>query len=258
MTERRGVTERPSDDEVAALFERYKTSGRRRDRNALVEAHIGLGHHIAKRYANRGVADDDLHQVALMALVKAVDRFDPDMGAAFTTFAGRTIEGEIKRHFRDATWAVRVPRSTKNMHLQVRRANDDLSAELGRSPTVREVARHLDADADDVVQALAASAAFSSASLDQQRNDDETPDPSRSARLAETDEELEAAPERVMVERLMDGLPERERRIIELRFFDEKTQSEIAEIMGVSQMHVSRLLRRSFTMMRQNAGGDRP
>ncbi|NNE94592.1 MAG: sigma-70 family RNA polymerase sigma factor [Acidimicrobiales bacterium] len=121
------MTERPSDEAVDRLFRRYKEHGRRRDRNALVEAHIGFAHHIARRYGNRGVSEEDLRQIALLALVKSVDRFDVEHGAAFTSFAGRTIEGEIKRYFRDATWAVRVPRSTKELHLLVRRAIDELS-----------------------------------------------------------------------------------------------------------------------------------
>lgn len=248
------MTGRPSDAEIDQLFRRYRERRRRRDRNALVEAHIGFARHLAKRYANRGVANDDLHQTALLALVKAVDRFDPDHGAAFTSFAGRTIEGEIKRHFRDATWAVRVPRSTKELHLLVRRASDELSATLGRSPTVPEVARHLDVDTDAVVEALGASAAFSSTSLDAPGAADDTPDPDRSARLASDDDDLESAPDRLLIAELLAQLPERERKIVELRFFEHKTQTEIAELVGVSQMHVSRLLRRSLTLMRQRAG----
>ncbi len=174
------------------------------------------------------------------------------MGAAFTSFAGRTIEGEIKRHFRDAAWSVRVPRSTKEMHLLVRRASDELSHQLGRSPTVREVAAHLDVDQDAIVEALGASAAFTPTTLDVS-SPGEDADPDRSSRLASTDRELEDAPERVLVEQLLDSLPEREREIVRLRFYEDLTQTEIAERVGVSQMHVSRLLRRSFTLMRQQA-----
>ena len=246
------MTDRLSGQEAEELFRRYRKTGHRRDRNALVEAHIGFAHHVARRFAHRGVADDDLHQIALLALVKAVDRFDPDVGAAFTSFAGRTIEGEIKRHFRDATWSARVPRSTKELHLLVRRANDELRADLGRSPSVAEVARHLDVEPDAVVEALGAAAAFSSVPLETgPARDSHSSD--RSSRLAEPDQELEAAPDRVLVERLLDHLEPRERRIVELRFFAEMSQSQIAEMVGVSQMHVSRLLRRSFEAMRQLA-----
>jgi RNA polymerase sigma factor (sigma-70 family) len=149
---------------------------RRRDRNALVETHTGFAYHIANRYRSRGMADEDIRQVALLALVKAIDRFDPDHGAAFTSFAGRTIEGEIKRHFRDTAWSVRVPRSTKELHLAVRRAGDDLTHTLGRPPTVREIAAHLEVDTDDVVTALSASAAFTTASLDRPTDDDHSAD----------------------------------------------------------------------------------
>lgn len=244
------MAQRPTAEEVSALFDRYQRTGRRRDRNALVEAHIGFAHHIARRYANRGVPDEDLRQLALLALVQAVDRFDPDVGAAFTSFAGRTIEGVIKRHFRDSLWRVRVPRSTKNLHLDVRRANDELSAELGRAPTVREVARHLDVETDAVVEALGAAAAFSPASLEGGTTD-EPGSADRSSRLASDDPVLEATPERIHVDRLLSHLPERERRIVELRFYDELTQSQIAEQVGVSQMHVSRLLRRSLELLRR-------
>lgn len=249
------MTERPSDAEIDRLFRTYAESGRRRDRNALVEAHMGFAHHIAGRFSNRGVVAEDLHQVALMALVKAVDRFDPDVGAAFTSFAGRTIEGEIKRYFRDATWAAKVPRSAKELHLKVRRGSDELSATLGRSPTVSEVARHLEIDTDAVVEAFAAAAAFSATSLEPPGSDEDSSSQDRSAQLATDDEEIEAAPDRLLVSQLLESLPERERLIVELRYFANKTQAEIADEVGVSQMHVSRLLRRSFTLMRQMAEG---
>ncbi len=248
------MSEQLHPDEIEALFHDYRESKQRRVRNQLVEAHTGFAQHIARRYRNRGVADDDLVQVALLALVKAVDRFDPDVGVAFTSFAGRTVEGEIKRHFRDAAWAVRVPRSTKETHLAVRRATDELTQRLHRSPTVRELAAHLDVSTDDVVQALGASTAFTSAPLDPSPAGDQGDD--RSSRLAASDTALEDAPDRVLVERLLQSLPDRERAIVELRFFGGLTQSEIAEQVGVSQMHVSRLLRRSLTLMRQQVGDE--
>ena len=216
---------------------------------------MGFAYHVARRFAHRGVGDDDLRQIALLALVKAVDRYDPEVGAAFTSFAGRTIEGEIKRYFRDATWSVRVPRSAKEMHLLVRHASDELRTELTRSPTVNEVARHLDVEPDAVVEALGAGAAFTSEPLETGPAD-EPHATDRSSRLAERDEALETAPERVIVERLLSKLGSRERRIVELRIFEEMTQSQIADRVGVSQMHVSRLLRRSFAAMRQMAADE--
>lgn len=242
---------RPSPEAIAELFDEYRETKRRKLRNQLVEIHIGFAHHIAQRYKNRGVTNDDLHQIALLALVKSVDRYDPANGAAFTSFAGRTIEGEIKHYFRDATWAVRVPRSAKELHLAVRRANDELSSSLGRSPSVAEVAEHLDIERDQVVQALGASAAFSAAPLDVSAPGEDTASQDRSARLAADDEDLEATPERLMVQRMIEKLPEREQEIVRLRFFDELTQEQIAEQVGVSQMHVSRLIRRSLASMRE-------
>jgi len=239
---------RPSPEEIDALFRRFSETRRRRDRNALVEAHTGFAYHIANRYRSRGMNDEDIRQVALLALVKAIDRFDPDHGAAFTSFAGRTIEGEIKRHFRDTAWTVRVPRSTKELHLSVRRAGDDLTQTLGRPPTVKEIAGHLEIDTDDVLTALSASAAFTPASLDRPHDDEHTSD--RDGTLATNDADLDATDDRLLVERLIAMLPEREQRIVRLRFYEELTQSEIAERVGMSQMHVSRLLRRSFDHMR--------
>jgi RNA polymerase sigma-B factor len=237
----------PANDE---LFGELSRTGRRSVRNTLVERHIGFARHIAKRYRNRGVSDDDLNQIALLALVKAVDRFDPDYGAAFTAFAGRTIEGEIKRHFRDGAWSVRVPRSTKELHLMVRQATDDLHHELGHSPTVKDVAAHLDISTDAVVGALGAAAAYTSSSLDAPGGADSETGQDRSRHLAQNDERLEAAPNRVLVDQLIETLPDREQEIIRLRYFAELSQAEIAERVGVSQMHVSRLLRRSLSLMR--------
>jgi RNA polymerase sigma-B factor len=232
------------------LFEELSRTGRRRVRNLLVERHMGFAHHIARRFRGRGIADEDLNQIALLALVKSVDRFEPTYGFAFTAFAGRTIEGEIKRHFRDAGWAVRVPRSAQELHLAVRKATDELRQKLGRSPTAKDVAAHLELSIDDVVTALAAAAVYASSSLDAPVGADGSLTAERSAHLASTHERLEAVPDRVQVERLIAALPHREQEIVRLRFFSQLSQSEIAERVGVSQMHVSRLLRRSFEAMR--------
>jgi RNA polymerase sigma-B factor len=190
--------------------------------------------------------------VAFLALVKAVDRFDPQHGVAFTSFAGRTIEGELKRHFRDKTWAVRVPRSAKELHLRVRRANDELSKTMGRSPSAREVAAHLDVAVDEVVEALSTAMAYSASSLDAP-SPSETDGRARSEALPDRSNPIEAADDQLEIERLMVGLPAREQEIVRLRFFDDLTQDEIAERVGVSQMHVSRLLRRSLSAMRSAA-----
>lgn len=235
----------PSDD---ALFEQFSARRSRAVRNQIVERHMGLATHIARRYG-RGRIDDDLRQVALLGLVKAVDRFDPERGVAFASYAGATIEGELKRHFRDRTWAARVPRSIKERHLEIRRAIDELGHRLGRSPGVDEIARHLDLDRDEVIAGIAGGAARSAGSLDVSAGDDGTPQDQRAV-LATDEDGFELAEHREVVEGLLDRLSDREREIVEMRFFEERSQSDIAERVGISQMHVSRLLRRSFELMR--------
>lgn len=216
---------------------------------------MGLAAHIAKRYSRSG-SEDDVRQVAMLGLVKAVDRFDPEHGAAFGSFAGRTIEGEVKRYFRDKSWAVRVPRSAKELHLLVRRATDDLSHELGRSPTVDEIAGHLHVDRDDVVRGLAATAASRVGSLDATPSDDDDASNDRLMALASDDAGFGERLDEQVVADLLERLPDREREIVRLRFYEDLSQSEIADAVGVSQMHVSRLLRRSFEEMREWLGSE--
>ncbi len=239
------------DLEDMRLFREFAQNRSRRLRNQLVERHMGLAAHIAKRYAKAG-PDDDVRQVAMLGLVKSVDRFDPEYGASFGSFAGRTIEGEIKRFFRDKSWIVRVPRSAKELHLAVRRATDELSHDLGRAPTVDEIAEHLHIDRDDVAVGLSATAAYHPGSLDSFAgdSDDDAVPSDRSQALADDDRGFDDTIDRHLVDELLAGLPDREREIVELRFYEEKSQSEIAELVGMSQMHVSRLLRRSYEQMR--------
>lgn len=234
----------------ATLFDELRSSGTRQVRNEIVERHLGLAIHIAKRFHAGSGRDDDIEQVAMLALVKAVDRYDATFGVPFVSFAGRTIEGEIKRHFRDATWTVKVPRSAKELHLAVRRANEELSARLGRSPTVNEVASHLQVDRDDVITGLAAGDARRVGSLDPAPGDDATASDRMSA-TATAERGYSATEDELLVQGLLDTLPERERTIVELRFYDELSQAEIAERVGVSQMHVSRLLRKVFERLRE-------
>jgi len=230
----------------AALFAEFARTRDRRIRNELVERHMGLAAHVARRFGRRGPGADDLRQVAFLALVKAVDRFDPSREVAFSTFAGRTIEGEIKRHFRDHTWSVRVPRSAKETHLQLRRATDELTQRLGRSPTVPQLAEYLRLDQDEVIEGLAAGSAYTTASLDAPLGGDG--DGRR--QIGGEDERYGHVVDLDAVEQLLRRLPEREQEIVRLRFYEELSQSEIAERVGISQMHVSRLLRRSFEQMR--------
>ncbi len=252
---RKSLLDVEDDVDDDTLFRQYAETRDRALRNEIVERHLGLAAHIAMRYTGRSSGDDDLRQVAMLGLVKAVDRFDPDHGAAFSSFAGTTIEGELKRHFRDKTWTVRVPRSAKELHLAVRRATEELSQRLGHSPTVDEIAGHLEIDRDDVFRGLAASAAYSVGTLDGPGADDDF-SADRQRALADDEDGYEHSDARAEIVRLLERLPDREREIVTLRFFDELSQAEIAERVGISQMHVSRLLRRSFEQMRQWSGDD--
>jgi RNA polymerase sigma-B factor len=236
------------------LFEEYRRTGRRSVRNRIVEEHMGLAIHIARGFEQRSRRDRDIEQVAMLALVKAVDRFDPSMGVPFTAFAGRTIEGEIKRYFRDSTWAVKVPRGAKELNVAVRRAVDQLSVASGRSPTVDEVAAHLAIDREDVVTGLAADTARTVGSIEPGA-DDENSGTDRSGAMASVDRGFGDIDDQEAVRALLVTLPERERKIIELRFFHDMSQSEIAEQVGLSQMHVSRLLRAALEQLRQHAAG---
>lgn len=242
----------PGDLEDLQLFREFAATRSRTLRNQLVERHMGFAAHIAGRFQRAAGRDEDLRQVAMLGLVKAVDRFDPEYGSTFSAFAGRTIEGELKRWFRDRSWVVRVPRGAKELHLLVRRAADELSQQLGRSPDVDELAAHLDIERDDVLRGLAASAAYHVGSLDTSTGDDDSSGASmdRQSVLATTDPGFGGMDDRVVVTELLGRLPERERKIVELRFYGRLSQSEIAAEIGISQMHVSRLLRRSFEQMR--------
>ena len=234
----------------AELFARFRSTGDRRVRNEIVERHLGLAIHIAQRYTAGRSNDDDLRQVAMLGLVKAVDRFDPSHGSAFSSFAGSTIEGELKRYFRDRTWTVRVPRSAQELHLAVRGAIDELTQRLGQTPTIDQVQAHLRVDRDDVLRGLAATAAYSVGTLDAPGADADPSAVDRQRALSADEDGFERSDDQSVVAALLVRLPEREQQIVRLRFFDGMSQSEIADEMGMSQMHVSRLLRRSFEQMR--------
>ncbi len=236
------------DDE---LFRSFAASRDRDIRNLIVERYTGLAIHIAQRFPSNRSSLEDLRQVALYGLVKAVDRFDPDHGSQFASFAGTTIEGELKRYFRDQTWVVRVPRSAKELHLAVRKASDELSQRDGVSPSVDQLSDYLKVDRDDVLRGLAASAAYRVDTLDVSYVDGSGTD--RQQALASDDDGYAASENRQLVHDLLEHLAPRERQIVELRFLDELSQAEIAERVGVSPMHVSRLLRQSFEQMRDRA-----
>ncbi|MEY2400994.1 MAG: polymerase sigma-B factor [Ilumatobacteraceae bacterium] len=238
-------------DDLELFFE-FVSTRQRSVRNRLVERHMGLAAHIAKRFSRPGIADDDLRQVAMLGLVKAVDRFDPDYGVPFAAFAGSTIEGELKRHFRDHSWVVRVPRSAKDLHLLVRRATDELVQATGRSPSVDEIAAHLSVERDDVLRGLAASSAYHVGTIQAGGNDGEAETPlDRIDALSSEEAGYERMVDADLVSRLLAQLPEREQQIVRLRFYEQQSQEQIATTVGVSQMQVSRLLRSSFEKLRE-------
>src|SRR5918993_4954909 len=242
----------PSD--LDRLFVTYRDTGERAVRNELVEAHRGLAASIANDYRGRGVELDDLVQIAMLGMIKAVQRYDVDRGIPFSSFASRTVNGEIKRYFRDRTWAVRPPRSAQERHLDLRRATGAMSSRLGRPPTVAELAEELDISEDDVLEAQEGGAAYRATSLDARRPGDED-GASLAERLPGGDAASQPVELRVLVGQLLRALPPREAQILRLRFYEELTQSEIADRLGISQMHVSRLIRRCLLELRQTLDG---
>lgn len=240
-------------DEVQDRFVEYRRTGSRRLRDSLVEEHVGLAEYLARRFADRGESFDDLRQVALVGLLKAVERFEPDRGLRFSTFATPTIVGELKRHFRDRGWALRVPRRIQELHLQLVKVVGTLSQELGRSPTPDEIARRTGTRVEDVLEAMEAGGVYRLASLDAALANEERTSLDLSARLGEDEPEFEGVEQREELADLLSTLPPRERRIVYLRFFDGLTQSEIANEVGISQMHVSRLLTKSLESLRNAA-----
>jgi RNA polymerase sigma-B factor len=237
----------------AFLRARFVDYARTRDvriRDELVGAHLPLAEHLARRFNHRGEPLDDLIQVACVGLLKAVERFDPERGLEFSTFAIPTIVGELKRHFRDKGWAVRVPRQVQELYLLV----TSLTNELGRSPTILEVAERGRVTEEEVLEAMEAGRAYRSASLDMQLGSDDGP--GLSARLGGEDPGLADVEHRLTIAPLLEALPERERFILRLRFFEGMTQSEIARELGISQMHVSRLIARSLRQLRGLVGAD--
>ncbi len=233
----------PERREVLERFEAYRRTGDRSLRNALIEEHRWVAVHCARRFANRGEPMHDLLQVAQLGVLKAVERYDPTFNVTFSTFAVPTVTGELRRHFRDATWPVHVPRRVKELHLALGAAMESLHHDLGRPPRVEEVAERMGTSVEEVLEGMEANAAYRSGSLStpSDRDGDDTPMVDRL--LGGDDPGHELADDRVTVARLLAELPEREQRILYLRYFEDRTQSEIAKVVGLSQVHVSRVLR---------------
>ncbi|MEU6646123.1 SigB/SigF/SigG family RNA polymerase sigma factor [Saccharomonospora sp. NPDC046836] len=258
MTPEEEVSRRPVEhgrgyEEVAPLFTELAALAPDDPRHATLRAEIitrclPLAEHIARRFSGRGESRDDLLQVARLGLLNAIDRFDATRGTEFVAFAVPTIMGEVRRHFRDASWAVRVPRRLKELHLALSQASSRLAQRLGRAPTPTELAAELGLDPEEVREGLLAGNAYQSVSMDAAHSDD------GSLPLAETVGEDDLGLQYVEYHEsllpLLAELPERERRVLILRFFGNMTQTQIAERVGVSQMHVSRLLARTLAYLR--------
>jgi RNA polymerase sigma-B factor len=223
---------------------------RRAAREGLVALHLPLVEHCARRFRNRGEPSDDLVQVGTIGLLKSIDRFDLDRGVEVSTYATPTIIGEIKRYFRDKGWAIRVPRRLQELRMQIGTATAELTQILGRSPTPRELANALDRSVEEIVEGIESSNAYSTLSLDAADDSGEEGGISLLDMIGVNDEGLENIEIRESIKPLLEALPRREKRILLLRFFKNKTQSEIAEEIGVSQMHVSRLLSRTLDQLR--------
>lgn len=237
------------DVERDELFANFLESRNTRDRDYLLASYTPLAHFFAGRYSKRGVDLEDLRQVAQLGLVAALDRFDPSLGVKFSTFAGRTIDGELKRYFRDKTWAVRVPRSLKEISIEVRKVASELTAETGKSPTVPDLVEATGHTSDVIIEALnVQSTGYRADSL-------EAPLGSSDGLtigdgLASSRRDIETSDIQMAVQSMLGTLDERDRKILEMRFFDDRTQQEIADEVGLSQMHVSRILRDTLERLR--------
>jgi len=238
------------------LLRRFAREGTPEVREELVERFMPLARRLAGRYAGGAEPLDDLVQVANMALVKAIDRFDPERGTAFSTFAVPTILGELKRHFRDRGWSVHVPRDVQERILKIERAQADLPAKLGHPPTVAEIAEQLELTEEQVLEAMHASQGHHAISLDASSPTAEGEEPSPlGERIGEADRSFEAVEYGAAIAPVLDQISARDREVLHLRFVEDLTQSEIAKRVGVSQMHVSRILRATVDRLREEVEG---
>ena len=243
-------------DELRALHRRYRetTDAEERDRirAQLVDNYHDFVYFLARKFANRGEPLDDIVQVGYLGLIKAIERFDPDLGYEFTTFATLTVAGEIKRYFRDKGTAIRFPRRLQELHQSVVRVNEQMKNELGREPTVAELAERLGVTPDDVTEAMEIGPAYVPLSLDQPiASGDGESSRSVSEQIGGADPELDRVEMRDVLDRAMEHLTPRERSIMAMRFYEQMSQSEIARRLGISQMHVSRLQRAALEQLRK-------
>ncbi len=235
---------------TAELFDRWREQRDRRARDELIERFLPLARKLARRYSSANEPFDDLVQVASLGLVKAVERFDPRRGFAFSSFAVPTILGELKRYFRDTSWALHVDRSAQERARRIADARREIGAERGRSPTVPELAEYLECSPEEVLDGLQIGEAYDTVSLDAPRPSEDQGTVSRLEAIGDEDERLRRVDDQATIFAAAQCLPERERQILFLRFTEDLTQTEIADRVGVSQMQVSRLLRRSLQRLR--------
>ena len=238
------------------LLRRYHEHGDLAAREQLIEQYMSLVRSLARRYSYRGEQLEDLVQIGAIGLIKAIDRFDLDRGVELTTYATPNIIGEIKRHFRDKGWSVRVPRGLQELNVQLSRLIEQLTVQLGRSPTIPELAKAASVQEEEVLEALESGRAYSSLSLSTggTQEDGEELDPLES--IGSDEHQYEVSEDRAVLAPGFKALDERERMILQLRFFEGLTQSQIAQQVGISQMHVSRLIRRSLEKIRDAIDAD--
>jgi RNA polymerase sigma-B factor len=235
------------------LFRRYQRDGDLHARRELTERYLPLARSLARRYERPGESLDDLLQVASLGLVKAIDRFDPERGLSFSSYAVPTMLGELRRYFRDTGWALHVPREMQERVLKVNAAVERLSGELGRSPSPQQLADELNLPVEEILEAIEANTAYDTSSLDTPLRSGDEQSQTVAETLGETDARFELIEDRASIGPALKALPERERLILHLRFVDDLTQTEIAQRIGVSQMHVSRLIRRALEQIRVTA-----
>ncbi len=236
------------------LFDQYRRSHDPDLREQLIMAHLNLVRYLARKFANRGEPLEDLIQVGTIGLINAIDRFDPSRGIRFATYATPTIVGEIRRHFRDRGWAVKVPRRLQELSLAAAKAAEKLTQQLDRTPTIGELAEYLDVDEEQALEALELGEMYELPSLDQDLGGDDSEDSSGSVLadyVGRVDEELEQFEHRARLAEAIEELPEREREIIRLRFFENLSQTKVAKRLKISQMHVSRLQQRAIKRLRE-------
>jgi RNA polymerase sigma-B factor len=230
------------------LLRRYHVEGDRSARELLVQRHLPLVRALARRYAGRGESLEDIEQVGAIGLIKAIDRYELSREVALTTYATPNVVGEIKRHFRDKGWAIRIPRGLQELNAKMSSTIERLTAKLGRSPTIAEIAQELQTTPEQVLEAMEAGSAYAPVSLSAGPSGEGELDPMET--IGTEDTNFERTEQRASLEPALEMLPDREREILRMRFEDGLTQTQIAEQVGVSQMHVSRLIRKSLARMR--------